>query len=462
MRVAAEFRFCRLRAARKILFRRLCWHGRIGVPSPRAAMPQVVSCPSCGQQLKLPDALLGKSVKCQCAHVFVAPLPTTTCPSCNAAVAEDAASCPECGYHFVEPPPPAAKPDEDEKLNICPNAVCGTLNPPGERLCQRCNTPLPGAVGHVIAGKYRIDRALATGGFGVVYKATVVDSDEPVAVKEMIATDPKEFNIRRTFFRREADILRALQHVPIVPRLYDYIEDGGAAYLIIEYIPGDNLLSLLDKPGAKPFPIPQVAAWGAKIAEALAHMHRMKPALIHRDMKPENIMLLPDGVTIRLIDFGTAREMGQGPRERAVAKTKVFTEGYAPQEQVAGKPEPRSDLFALAGTLYHLANGKAPDGHFTGQDLKKKLAGFPDSERWFWEIISINLSQEVCDRYMTARDMKGDLERRSVTREIYCPACSTATPGANPTVAAAPDPSPRRAWRATNANGRRCLAAGSV
>jgi serine/threonine protein kinase len=149
-------------------------------------------------------------------------------------------------------------------------------------------------------------------------------------------------------------------------------------------------------------------------------------------MKPENIMLLPDGVTIRLIDFGTAREMGQGPRERAVAKTKVFTEGYAPQEQVAGKPEPRSDLFALAGTLYHLANGKAPDGHFTGQDLKKKLAGFPDSERWFWEIISINLSQEVCDRYMTARDMKGDLERRSVTREIYCPACSTATPAREP------------------------------
>ena len=96
-------------------------------------------------------------------------------------------------------------------------------------------------------------------------------------------------------------------------------------------------------------------------------MHRMKPALIHRDMKPENIMLLPDGVTIRLIDFGTAREMGHGARQRSVAKTKVFTEGYAPQEQVAGKPEPRSDLFALAGTLYHLAAGKAPDGHFTGR-----------------------------------------------------------------------------------------------
>src|SRR5439155_16542051 len=135
--------------------------------------------------------------------------------------------------------------------------------------------------------------------------------------------DPKEFKIRQTFFRREADILKALQHVPIVPRLYDFIEEGTAAYLILEFIPGDNLLSLLDKPGAKPFPVPQAAAWGAKIAEAMAHMHRMKPMLIHRDMKPENIMLLPDGLTIRLIDFGTAREMGHGVRERAVAKTKV-------------------------------------------------------------------------------------------------------------------------------------------
>jgi serine/threonine-protein kinase len=291
---------------------------------------------------------------------------------------------------------------------------------------------LPGAIGQIIAGKYRLEQPLATGGFGVVYRASVLATGEPVAVKEMIATDAKEFTIRQTFFRREAEILKSLQRLPIVPRLYDFIEEGSAAYLVMEFIPGDNLLRLLEKPGTKPFPVSQVAAWGAKIAEALAHMHRMKPAIIHRDMKPENIMLLPDGVTVRLIDFGTAREMGHGSRERAVAKTKVFTEGYAPQEQVGGKPEPRSDLFALAGTLYHLASGKAPDGHFTGQELLKKLNEFPETERWFWELVAINLSQEVCDRYMTARDLKGDLERGSVTREIHCPACGTATPAREP------------------------------
>lgn len=431
-------------------------------------MPQVVPCPACGQHLRLPDALLGKSVRCKCSHVFVAPVPNTTCPVCNAAVPEDAAACPDCGYQFAPPAaPPAPKAEDEEKLNVCPNQACGTLNPPGERLCQRCNTPLPGAVGQLIAGKYRLEQPLATGGFGVVYRATSVATGEPVAVKEMIAADPKEFNLRRTFFRREAEILRALQHVAIVPKLHDFIEEGAAAYLVIEFIPGDNLLNLLDRPGAKPFPVRQAAAWGAKICEALAHMHRMTPPVIHRDMKPENIMLLPDGVTIRLIDFGTAREMGHGAKERGVAKTKVYTEGYAPPEQVIGKPEPRSDLFALAGTLYHLGTGQAPEGFFTGRELAKKLTDYPDNERWFWELVAINLSEDVCDRYLTARDLKGDLERHSVTREMYCPKCGTPTPAREPycrgcaAPMAPPGPPCHKCERPTVLGSRFCVTCGA-
>jgi predicted Ser/Thr protein kinase len=394
-------------------------------------MPQVVLCPACGQHLKLPDALLGKSVKCKCSHIFTAPLPTTTCPVCGAGLPDDAAACLDCGFTrspSVAPP----KPEADDNLNVCPNPACGTLNPPGERLCQRCNTPLPGAVGQLVAGRYRIDQALATGGFGVVYKATDTATGQPVAVKEMITADPREFNLRRTFFRREAEILRALQHVPIVPRLFDFVEEGAAAYLVIEFIPGSNLLTLLDQPGAKPFPVPKVAAWGAKIAEALAHMHRMAPPVAHRDMKPENVMLLPDGETIRLIDFGTARDLGAGAKERGVAKTKVYTEGYAPPEQVIGKPEPRSDLFALAGTLYHLATGQAPEGFFTGREVAKNLPTYPPADRWFWELIAVNLAEDVNDRYLSARDLKGDLERGSVTREVFCAKCGNPTPAREP------------------------------
>jgi serine/threonine protein kinase len=143
-------------------------------------------------------------------------------------------------------------------------------------------------------------------------------------------------------------------------------------------------------------------------------------------------MLLPDGETIRLIDFGTARDLGAGAKERGVAKTKVYTEGYAPPEQVIGKPEPRSDLFALAGTLYHLATGRAPEGFFTGREIVRNLAKYPPAERWFWELIAVNLAEDVNDRYLSARDLKGDLERGSVTREVFCARCGNPTPAREP------------------------------
>ncbi len=435
-------------------------------------MPQVVSCPACQCQLSLPDALTGKPVKCpKCQHTFTAPVPAGTCPVCSAAVPDNAAACPDCGFHLTSQPAPANSNTVDlgvgDKLNICPNPACGALNPPGERLCQRCNRALPGAIGQVIADKYRIDEYLAEGGFGVVYRATEIATDRPIAVKEMIATDPKEFGIRRTFFRREADILRDLQHVPIVPRLYDVIEAGTAAHLVIEFIPGDNLLNLLDRPGATPYPVRQVAAWGAKIAEALAQMHRHTPPLVHRDMKPENIMLLPDGATIRLIDFGSARDLGPSPKDRGVARTKVYTEGYAPPEQILGKPEARSDLFALAGTLFHLATGRAPEGTFTGAELRNGLNGYPADERWFFELIAINLSDDPNDRYLTARDVKGDLERGSVTREIACTACGATTPAREPYCRGCGDPmAPRgpacsKCGRPSVLGCRFCVACGS-
>ena len=120
----------------------------------------------------------------------------------------------------------------------------------------------------------------------------------------------------------------------------------------------------------KPFPIDQVIEWGKAVCDVLTHMHNQSPPLIHRDLKPDNIMLLEDQQSIKMIDFGTARDLGRTAKERGAGKTRVYTEGYAPPEQIVGKPEPRSDLFALAGTLYHLATGKAPEGFYTAQELE--------------------------------------------------------------------------------------------
>ncbi len=92
-----------------------------------------------------------------------------------------------------------------------------------------------------------------------------------------------------------------------------------------------------------------------------------------------------------MIDFGTARDLGRTAKEKMAAKTRVYTEGYAPPEQIVGKPEPRSDLFALAGTMYHLATGKAPEGFYTARELETQLddpnGPIPAEQRWFYELI---------------------------------------------------------------------------
>jgi serine/threonine protein kinase len=325
----------------------------------------------------------------------------------------------------------------DQPPVVCTNPACGVANSPAERVCQRCGSPLPAAPGTVLHGRYRIERQLALGGFGAVYQAVdLKEGDRTVAVKDMICTDPLEFTIRLNFFRREAEILRSLQDLPIVPRVYDFIQQGQTAHLIMELIQGQDLLKIMESKGNHPFPIDVVCGWGQNICDVLTHMHGQSPPLVHRDLKPDNIMLLEDRSEIKLIDFGTARDMGRTQRTRMAAKTRVYTEGYAPPEQIIGKPEPRSDLFALAGTLYHLATGQAPEGFYTARELEKQLAEnskaagktsnhFPEASDWFFQLIKINLSEDPNDRYFTARDFKADLEMRRITSEIVCPQCQT-------------------------------------
>jgi serine/threonine-protein kinase len=332
----------------------------------------------------------------------------------------------DCGYLLQSETGPA---EAEGAPNLCINPACGVANPPGERTCQRCGNPLPTSPGTMVNNRYRIDKLLAMGGFGAVYLATDTRAgNRPVAIKDMICADKQEFAIRLNFFRREAEILRSLESLPIVPRFYDLIEEGDRAYLVMEYIRGQDLLKLMENNGNKPFPLDQVVGWGKSICDVLSHMHGQQPPLVHRDVKPDNIMLLDDGKTIKMIDFGTARDLGRTQKDRQAAKTRVYTEGYAPPEQIVGKPEPRSDLFALAGTLYHLVTGKAPEGYYTARELEEQMAadgagGIPTEQRWFFDLVKLNLAEDVKDRYFSAREIKVDLDRRQVTRELTCPKC---------------------------------------
>jgi predicted Ser/Thr protein kinase len=424
------------------------------------------NCPTCNTLMQLGDDAAGKQFRCpNCKNIFTVPAPRSepvialssagaaamaggtaaagrastvpapaaaaggtpsACPACGSALLPGAIACMDCGYLIQSEP---AGSEAEGAPNLCPNPACGVANPPGERNCQRCSTPLPMAGGTMIHGRYKIEKLIAMGGFGAVYRA--VDSkvsNRPVAIKDMICADPQEFAIRLNFFRREAEILKSLHSVKIVPQVFDLIEQGQSAYLVLEFIKGQDLLKLMEAKNNQPFPIDQVIEWSKQICDVLQHMHTQTPALVHRDLKPDNIMLLEDQKTIKMIDFGTARDLGRTAKERSAAKTRVYTEGYAPPEQIVGKPEPRSDLFALAGTMYHLATGKAPEGFYTARELEGQLAeprspAIPQQYRWFFELIKINLAEDVNERYFTAKDIRSDLEKRKVTTEVPCVKC---------------------------------------
>lgn len=454
-------------------------------------MPQVTRCPHCRKTIRIPDSAAGRQVRCPSCkkeiavgqNLSLAPAALsvaaagpaaeagsmskvnrvvevlgtyrskkaeaedsahpkelsasttpTVCPACKTTLLPGAVACLDCGYLISSD----SAPESEGTPTLCANPACGVANSSKDRICQRCGSPLPASPGTILHGRYRIERQLALGGFGAVYQATdIKESDRPVAVKDMICADPQEFTIRMNFFRREAEILRSLQNNPIVPRIFDFIQQGQSAHLIMELIRGQDLLKIMDRRDNQPFSLEQVVGWGQSICDVLAHMHNQSPPLVHRDLKPDNIMLLDDQSAIKLIDFGTARDLGRTQRTRMAAKTRVYTEGYAPPEQIIGKPEPRSDLFALAGTLYHLATGKPPEGFYTARELEIQLTAdsaspgnnlerIPEHQRWFFELIRINLAEDANERYFSAREFKADLERGQVTREVICPKCQAA------------------------------------
>jgi hypothetical protein len=444
-------------------------------------MPQLTRCPHCQRELKIPDGAAG-NLRCPlCQQIFAvraAPIrepvaamaasdaptklpngavppvsvaavrpssPTNRipparppasvheCPACKARLLPGAAACMECGYMVRD----GAAMDSEETPNLCPNPACGVANPVGERICQRCSGPLPHPPGTVLHGRYRIEKLLAIGGFAAVYLAADArQANRLVALKDMICGDQSEFNIRLNFFQREALILRAMANLPAVPRFFDFVHKGQSAQLMLEYINGQDMQKILDGNGGKPFDFDKVIDWGKSICDVLGHMHTLTPPLVHRDVKPENIMLLEDGRSIKMIDFGTARDVGRSQKTRLASKTRVYTEGYAPPEQILGKPEVRSDLFALAGTLYHLLTGKAPEGYYTARELESQLAAangaISAEQRWLYELIKINLAEDVNDRYFSCREFKTDLERRRVTREAPCPKCQAPNPVRQP------------------------------
>jgi outer membrane protein assembly factor BamB/tRNA A-37 threonylcarbamoyl transferase component Bud32 len=213
--------------------------------------------------------------------------------------------------------------------------------------------------GVILQERYAIEGTLGIGGMSVVYRGRDMrfkDVVRPCAIKEMYQSAPDSntrlLNLKN--FEREAGLLATLHH-PAIPKVYDFFEEHGRIYVILELIPGQDLEAVLDEAGG-PLPEDRVAPWAVQLCDVLSYLHSQQPEpIVFRDLKPSNIMVTPED-RIVLIDFGIARNLTRADRKGTV----IGTEGYSPPEQYRGIAEPTGDLYALGATLHHLLTASDP------------------------------------------------------------------------------------------------------
>ena len=282
-------------------------------------------------------------------------------------------------------------------------------------------------VGTTIAG-YEVVEQLASGGMGVVYRARQLTLDRVVALKVLhprLVADPKF--VER--FEREARAAGALNHVNIV-HVHDAGQAEGTWYYAMEYVDGPTAAEELRARGA--MPAERVVDIIAQVAQALAFAHQQ--GIIHRDVKPENIMLASDSVA-KLADFGLARsvETDAPDVERgADGKLRVWgTPSYMAPEVALGKEaDPRSDLYSLGAAMFHMLTGRVPFTGATAADVLNKhvSARVPDLQtynpnvaRELNPLVERLMAKTRDRRYQTAQEFLADLH---VVREVLRQATS--------------------------------------
>jgi hypothetical protein len=285
---------------------------------------------------------------------------------------------------------------------------------------------LPGAI---INNRYRIIRLLGQGGMGAVYLAE--DGNLPgrhVAVKENF--DPSQS--AQDQFKREALILARLKH-PNLPQVTDHFVErpSGRQYLIMDYVEGEDLDTLLARRG--PLPEAEVLNWIGQVLDAVEYMHAWVDStsgqpmpVIHRDIKPANIKLTPQG-RIMLVDFGIAKyQTGGGTQTGA----RAASDGFSPVEQYTGGTDARSDIYAIGATLYCLLTGEVPRKSpeiAAGKPLLPPRSYYPAISAHTERAILRAMQTQAASRYASVRDLRQALLATTVTQtpKLKCAACGT-------------------------------------
>ena len=267
--------------------------------------------------------------------------------------------------------------------------------------------------GSVLNSRYEIVRRIGGGGMGAVYLAKDRNlGDAPRAVKEMVEShlDPAQHEKAIGDFKRESLLLTSLEH-PSIPTIYDYFYDEqlGRFYLVMKFISGGDLASRLRTAPGNRIDEKTVVDWGMQAADVLEYLHSRPKPIIYRDLKPANLMIDGNSGRVMLIDFGIARWVKQ--EEKGV--TAVGTMGYAPPELFGGRVEPRSDVYSLGATLFHLLTGADPQDNplliFDFQKNPRPRQIAPSISTEMEQILMRSVEYKLEDRFASAGAMRDAL-----------------------------------------------------
>ncbi|GAC1465165.1 MAG: hypothetical protein PVS3B1_10910 [Ktedonobacteraceae bacterium] len=229
--------------------------------------------------------------------------------------------------------------------------------------------------GTVLHGRYRVERVLGSGGFGHVYVAVDLSNNQQYAVKEYLVTGSSG----QEQLQHEARVLSQLHH-PNLPAFQDAFIERGRYYVVLNYIEGNDLTDLIrmTRQRNEVIPVRQMLNWMLSICDAVMFLHSQNPVIIHRDIKPDNIRIMPNGTAV-LVDLGNAKATADGARTLFFIRHQG-TPGYAPPEQYPGGTgtDARSDVYALGGTLYFaLTAHEPPSVSVRNQSLQQGRSDLP-------------------------------------------------------------------------------------
>jgi serine/threonine protein kinase len=327
------------------------------------------------------------------------------CPECGSQVQPGDPFCGECGARQEPaplPPPPVVV--EARKGR-------GDIRMPESKKPRKATANVQLEPGTLLVDRYAISNRVGGGGMGSVYRARDKRlADRLCAVKEMIELFADENQRAKAVddFRREAAVLARLKH-PSIPTIYDNFIEGGRYYLVMEWIGGGDLAEQMRAHGGI-VDEPTVAKWAAQICDVLYYIHSQNPPIIYRDLKPANLMLDDNTGRVMLVDFGIARIVQS--TEKGV--TAIGTMGYAPPELFAGKVEPRSDLYSLGATMFHMLTASDPQDNpllifdFSKNPRPRQIN--PEMSVEMERILIKTVAHKPEDRHASALELKRVLE----------------------------------------------------